>query len=286
MLQLAAMKPTIALLTDFGLRDSYVGVMKAVMRRICPEADFIDITHAVPPQDVRAAALTLMTVCAYFPSDTVFLAVVDPGVGTERRPLAVYAGDYYFVAPDNGLLSYVLAGLSAHEMVELRNPAYQLYPVSHTFHGRDVFAPAAAHLAVGVDLKQLGPNVENMRQIPLPRLAIGNGVVHGEVLYVDHFGNIVTSIGALIWLDDKRVRLQPHFGETTPLTDDLDAGRLTVTYKHTRLMGLKQTYGTVAQGEMLALTGSSGFLELAVNQGDCAAQLEVKIGDAVEMRLV
>lgn len=280
------MEPTIALLTDFGIQDTYVGVMKAVIRRICPQVEFIDLTHAIPPQNVRAAALALLSAYTYFPSGTVFLVIVDPGVGTIRRPVTVAAGDYFFVAPDNGVLSYTLAELAVHRMVELTNPDYQLQPRSYTFHGRDVFAPAAGYLAAGIELDLLGTPVDTLVQLRVPELAFDAGIVKGEVMHVDHFGNVITSIGELTWIDGQHVRLQPRFASRAIGLVEWSANRLTVTVKNARFTGLKQSYGMAAQGEALALVGSSGFLELAVNQGNCAKRFEVKPGDPVEMRIV
>ena len=137
----------IVLLTDFGLEDLYVGVMKGVMRKIMPSVTFVDITHSISPQSVREAALALMNTYHYFAEGTVFLVVVDPGVGTQRRPIAVKAGEYYFVAPDNGVLSYVMRGFDSYQAYELNKPDYWLDDVSNTFHGRDIFAPISAHLA-------------------------------------------------------------------------------------------------------------------------------------------
>src|SRR5664279_4495717 len=155
------MSRLIVLLTDFGTTDSYVGVMKGVMLGIAPDAQFVDLTHAIEPQNIRQAAFTLLNSYRFFPAGTIFLVVVDPGVGSERKPIAVCAGGsfaegYTFVAPDNGVLSYVLHELGDAQAVELDNPAYHLAGISYTFHGRDIFAPAVAHLAAGIALDQLG----------------------------------------------------------------------------------------------------------------------------------
>ncbi len=194
--------PIVTLLTDFGLEDEYVGVMKGVILSIAPQVRLVDLTHSVPPQDVRRAALILMNAAPYFPPDTVHLAVVDPGVGTERRPIAVRTGRGTFVGPDNGLFSFVLAEMETWTAVELREPAYRLPLVSTTFHGRDIFAPAAAHLASGVPVEALGPVVNNLATLPLPRLEIGESSLEGEILYADRFGNLVTSIGRFYRMDD------------------------------------------------------------------------------------
>ena len=171
---MASRQPLITLLTDFGSRDSYVGVLKGVIAGICPKAAVVDLTHAVPPQDIRAGAFQLLVACPYFPAGSVHLAVVDPGVGTDRPLIAVEAGGHSFVGPDNGLLRWIVERLAGDSWraVELTEPRYWLAPaseVSHTFHGRDVMAPMAAHLAAGVALERLGSPVSALGGPPLPR---------------------------------------------------------------------------------------------------------------------
>jgi S-adenosylmethionine hydrolase len=269
---------TIALLTDFGLTDAYVGVMKGVMLGLHPRAALVDITHGVQPQNVRQAALTLMTAYRYFPAGTVFLVVVDPGVGSTRRPVAVQAGDYGFVAPDNGVLSYTLAQLEAVRAVELETPA----GVSSTFHGRDIFAPAAARLARGDALGALGSPVGDLVQLPAPRLSVAPGTIRGEVVHIDHFGNVVTSIGRLERSTPQTLTLRPAFGgNVTPLT--VDAVSAQISAGGVQVRGIHATYSEVEPGTLLALVGSSGLLELGVNQGNAAARLGVRIGDTVEV---
>ena len=274
---------TVALLTDFGLRDSYVGVMKAVIRGICPTADFIDITHAIQPQNVREGALTLMGSYGYFPRGTAFLVVVDPGVGSTRRPVAVEADGYFFVAPDNGVLSYALSDMQIDRIVELSNPEYRLPSVSQTFHGRDIFAPAAAHLAAGVNIEQLGAALTKINLLPTPGLSINDERIAGEVVHIDHFGNVITSIGAWTWPDEHTLRLEPRFGDAR-LVREIPANRLEVEINHQRVRGVARTYSAAGRGDLLALIGSSGFLELAVNQGNGAAVLNAELGDWIEVR--
>lgn len=269
---------TIALLTDFGLTDAYVGVMKGVMLGLHPRAALVDITHGIQPQNVRQAALTLLTAYRYFPAGTVFLVVVDPGVGSTRRPVAVQAGDYGFVAPDNGVLSYTLAQLDAVRAVELETPT----GVSSTFHGRDIFAPAAARLARGDALEALGSTVGDLVQLPAPRLSVAPGTIRGEVVHIDHFGNVVTSIGRLERSARQTLTLRPAFGgDVTPLT--VDAVSAQVSAGGVQVRGIHATYSEVEPGTLLALVGSSGLLELGVNQGSAAARLGVRIGDTVDV---
>jgi S-adenosylmethionine hydrolase len=192
----AISRPVIAMMTDFGLGDGDVGVMKGVIAGITPNVHIIDITHEVAPQNVSSAAWILASAYRYFPRGTIFVCVVDPGVGSSRGAIAMHAGDWFFVGPDNGLFSSIFAEQPVHAVVALDNPAYHLSQVSSTFHGRDIFAPAGAHLARGVALYELGTQLE---PAALQRLEAGHPVRHGShidahILHVDHFGNLITSI--------------------------------------------------------------------------------------------
>lgn len=280
----AAVNPTVALLTDFGTADIFIGVMKGVMQGIAPHIQFIDISHHIEPQNVRQAAFALMNGYSYFPPETVFLVVVDPGVGTTRRPLAVRAGQYHFVAPDNGVLSYVLGNYPDHFAVELNNPQYHLPDVSDTFHGRDIFSPAAAHLANGVSVESVGVPAAELFSLPEPFFNYDDGVIEGEVLHIDRFGNITTSIGVLRWGTEDRLRLAPRFGEQrSPL--HLSAESVVIQFHDTTLYGIRRTYGEAMRGELLALLDSGGFLEIAVNQGSAANRLGAAIGDRIEVKI-
>jgi S-adenosylmethionine hydrolase len=193
---LSGHRPMLALLTDFGHGDGYVGIMKGVMLGIAPDAQLVDITHDVAPQNVASAAWILASSYHYFPRGTVFTCVVDPGVGSTRQPIALHAGHWFFVGPDNGLFSYALAEQPVHEAVLLSQAAYHLPQVSATFHGRDIFAPVSAHIAQGVALKELGPALD---PASLQRLAISPAQREGDrivaqVLHIDHFGNLITTI--------------------------------------------------------------------------------------------
>ena len=278
---IAAMIKTIALLTDFGLSDAYVGVMKGVMRTICPEAQHVDITHAIAPQNVPQAAFVLWTAYRYFPPDTVFLVVVDPGVGTARQPVAVQTAHGTFVAPDNGVLSYILLEIGEWQAAALHNPAYHLPEASHTFHGRDIFSPAAAHLANGVPLAELGPAVDELVRFPVPALAVEPTRIQGEVLHIDHFGNIVTSIGALRWIGAHTLRLVPQFGRDHAPIETIHAPACRVTVGNHTITGLHAAYGAVAPGTPLVLVGSSGQLEIGINQGHAARTLGIEQGEPV-----
>lgn len=260
----------IALITDFGIQDSYVGVMKGAIAGICPTAQTIDITHDLPPQDRYAARFTLLSVYPYMPPGTVYLVVVDPGVGTQRRAVAVQTSQAMLVGPDNGVLSGVWqsdrrGNQAILNAVELTNRDYWRSPhPSTTFHGRDIFAPVAAHLANGVPIDRLGTRLDPQSLIALPLrapIATATGWT-GAIQYIDRFGNAATTIPtSAVTARDWTVRV----GDRT-----LPGG---------------QTYGDVLPGQGMALVGSHGFVELAVNQGSAQQQLGLAVGDRVELTL-
>jgi S-adenosylmethionine hydrolase len=274
----------IGLLTDFGIVDAYVGVMKGVILTITPYVPIVDITHQIQPQNVRQAAFTLMNTYRYFPAGTIFLVVVDPGVGSERNPIGVHAGDYTFIAPDNGVLSFTLAELGSHHAVALSNPTYQLSVVSNTFHGRDIFAPAAAHLAAGVNLKDFGEPVNDLVVLPSPILRADSKEITGEVVHIDHFGNVVTSIGQLRWITPERLTLTPRFGESSAAVP-IPATDTAIMVGGNIIAGIQHTYSEVVRGQLLAMVGSNSYLEIAVNQGNAAAWLDVSIGDQIMLQI-
>jgi S-adenosylmethionine hydrolase len=254
-------RPVIALLTDFGLVDHYVAAMKGVMLGICPDAVFIDVSHDIPPQDILGGALELEAVAPFLPGGTVVVAVVDPGVGSARRAIAIEASGLRFVGPDNGLFSLVGPPTQA---VELREPRYARSTVSHTFEGRDRFAPAAAWLAAGVGLQQLGPVIDRIVRLDIPRPSTSDTTIDGVVLRVDRFGNLVSNITR----DDLR-SLEPPF---------------VITAAETTIEGLSSTYSERPFGALCALFGSTDRLEIAVNGGSAAAALDAARGTAVQVR--
>ncbi len=253
----------VTLLTDFGLADAYVGTVKGVILGINPAARLVDLTHAVPPQDVRAGSELLAEAWRVFPRGTVHLAVVDPGVGTARRAIAVAAGGHYFVGPDNGLLGFCFQ-LPGARAVVLRNPRYRRSPVSRTFHARDVFAPAAAHCSRGVSLRALGPPLEDPVRLPPRGPRVRRGRVTGEVIWVDRFGNLLTN-----------VRAEDLAGD--PAAWSLRIGRA-------RIPALVGTYGDCPAGGLGALLDSSGRVEIFVREGDAARRLGVGPGTPVSLR--
>ncbi len=259
------MRPLIALLSDFGSRDHYAGTMKGVMMGICPELSLVDITHSVRPHDVLEGALQLAAACRYFPPGTIFLAVVDPGVGSSRRGLAAEAGDYRFVAPDNGLLTAVFQEMPPRKIVELTERRYARPTVSRTFEGRDRFAPAAAWLARGIQLSALGRTLPSCQQIDIPRPEVTTTTLRGVVLLVDHFGNLVTNI-------DRRAF--EALARDHPVS--LTAGGHAIG-------GVVATYADIRPGEVCALFGSTDHLEIAANGGSAEAALALTRGARIEI---
>jgi S-adenosyl-L-methionine hydrolase (adenosine-forming) len=259
------MVPIITLTTDFGLHDPFVGIMKGVILSICPSARLVDLTHDVAPQDILGGALALEAGWPYFPEGSVHLAVVDPGVGSARRALAVQARGHYLVGPDNGLLTPALmdAGWRA---VALTAPEYRLAEVSRTFHGRDVFAPAAAYLAAGVPLERLGPAVTDPVRRPIPRSRLEDGALIGEVLAVDRFGNLLTSI------------------EAAQLVG-LPGGRpVAVEVADRTVAGPVEVYADGADARPTAIVGSTGRVEIFVRDGRADQVLGVGRGAPVRVR--
>jgi S-adenosyl-L-methionine hydrolase (adenosine-forming) len=259
------MRPVVALLTDFGTRDHYAGTMKGVVLGICPDAVLVDISHDVPPHDVLTAALELAACYRYFPAGTVFLVVVDPGVGSSRRPLAAEVGEYRFVAPDNGVLSAVFKESAPRRIVELTERRFARPTVSRTFEGRDRFAPAAAWLAKGTELKALGRSVSDDVRLAIPDPVVGERHVRGEVLRVDRFGNLITNI-------DRRAF--DRLGRPGDATIEIRAGEHLVDR-------LVTTYAEIAPGEVCSLFGSTDHLEIAANSASAAETLGLARGAGV-----
>ena len=261
-------RPLVTLLTDFGTRDAFVGVMKGVILARCPQAALVDLTHEVPAFDILGASFVLQSAVPFFPRGTVHLAVVDPGVGGPRRALAARIAGQLFVAPDNGLLSYPLARGRLEALHLISKEAYRLKPVSATFHGRDVFAPAAGYLAAGLEMERLGPAVEDPVRLPIlePRVDAGGGLV-GQVVWIDGFGNCITNIDrkAVEAMRSPSGRLQALLGvHRFPLVQYFDEASL--------------------DGEA-AVFGSSGYLELFSRRDDLASRLAIRSGTNVTLLL-
>jgi S-adenosylmethionine hydrolase len=213
------------------------------------------------------------------------VVVVDPGVGSARKPIAVEAGDYRFVAPDNGVLTYALGKSDDIHVVELTNRSYRLPEMSNTFHGRDLFAPAAAHLISGVALDRLGERQDKLFRLPMPQLTVSTASLGGEVMHIDHFGNVITSIGPFRWVASDQLLLVPVSGKKDcALT--ISAPDTVIEIRGVTLPAVHRAYHETKQGELLALVGSSGYLEVAVNQGNAAARLDVTAGDQVRALII
>ncbi|HCC59380.1 MAG TPA: hypothetical protein DEQ47_19375 [Solibacterales bacterium] len=262
-------KPSvITLTTDFGLADHYVGTIKGVILSIYPEARIVDISHEIPAYDVRRAAFLIEQAWRYFPPATVHVVVVDPGVGSARRAILAEAGGQFFLAPDNGLLSMVLAGAQPVTVRSLDAAEYFLPSVSRTFHGRDVFAPAAAHLASGVAPSQLGAEIENYLRLTIeePVRTARRGWT-GQIAAIDAFGNIITNFAfeALAQIEQQAFEISIGMQRVTRLV---------------------QSYTEAGGGELVAIAGSSGFLEIACYQDSAALRLGVGAGAPVELRLL
>jgi hypothetical protein len=248
-------RPTIALLTDFGTRDHYAGTLKGVILSLCADATLVDLTHDIEPHDVLSGALELAACYRYFPAGTIFLAVVDPGVGSARRGLAAEAGDYRFVAPDNGVLSMVFRETPPRKVVDLSERRYARPTVSRTFEGRDRFAPAAGWLARGIDLSAMGRPVARWHALDVPAPEASDGRLTGQVLRIDRFGNLVTNI-------DRR-----RFDQ---FRQDAD---IEITIEGQSVPRLVATYAEAQDGAICALFGSTDHLEVALNGGSAAGAL-------------
>jgi S-adenosylmethionine hydrolase len=259
-------RPLITLLTDFGTRDAYVASLKGVILSLNPEANLVDLSHEVPPQDIRAGALILAAASPFFPPGAIHLAVVDPGVGGGRRALAARCRGCYWVGPDNGLFHFIFDQAPDLALVSLENSAYFRPQVSATFHGRDIFAPVAAHLSLGVLLDRFGPRITDPVLLNLPQPVITPTIINGEIISVDRFGNLISNL-RFAEVADRLKEAGMH----------LKAGPLTLT-------GLARTYADVAPGEFLALEGSHGFLEIACALDNAARRLGAGVGLKVEIR--
>ncbi|MBT0158991.1 SAM-dependent chlorinase/fluorinase [Candidatus Bathyarchaeota archaeon A05DMB-2] len=254
----------ITLTTDFGLKDPYAAEMKAAILSICPSAMIIDVTHEIEKFNIRMGAYVLASAALYFPKGTIHVAVVDPGVGTRRRSILIKTRHGFFVGPDNGLLILAAEKTGVDGVYELTNPRFMLPKVSSTFHGRDVFAPAAAHLANGAKPEAFGPEIRDIEKPSFAKVIERKGSFTGEVLHVDGFGNVITNISA---------EVLARMGVRDWLRVELASGRLRLRFC--------KAYGEAKPQEPLALIGSHGYLELSVNQGSASERFGLKSGDKV-----
>lgn len=252
----------ITLTTDFGHRDPFVGIMKGVIAGINPKAQVIDLTHGIPRHDVMAGALTLCHSFSYFPSGTIHVVVIDPGVGGTRRPILTESAGNYFIGPDNGVLSLAMEGGRLEQIIELTNAKYHLKAPGATFHGRDIFAPVAAHLSLGVLPAAFGDKLSTIVKLHIPRVVRSQNRLAGEIIYIDGYGNLFTNIGAQ--------DLTGCPGEKLVLT----IGRATVR-------GLASSYDSVKVNDLAAIINSWGILEVAAYKGNAEQTCKAKIGDKV-----
>lgn len=255
----------ITLSTDFGARDWFVGTMKGVILSINPQAIIVDITHEIAPGDVRAGAFVLRAACRFFPAQTIHVAVVDPGVGSRRPAIAVQTDRYTFIGPDNGVLSWALAQEKVRTIRRLENQKCFLHPVSRTFHGRDVFAPVAAHLSKGFPFQKLGRAVRDFARLPWPEPRRMGKALCGQIVYVDRFGNAITNIPEELARPGLRRRWKVMLGRK-------------------QLCRVEPFYQAVPPGKPVAVFGSSGLLEIAINGGNAAKQLALAVADPVSLQ--
>ncbi len=255
----------ITLTTDFGTRDWFVGAMKGVILGIQPKAIIVDLAHDIPSGNIRGGAFSLMAGYSCFPKGTVHVAVVDPGVGGPRPAIAVRTENYFFVGPDNGALSLALAREPIKSIHRLENERFFHKPVSRTFHGRDIFAPVAAYLSRGVRVARLGPALTQFVRLDWPRALASNDRIAGEIVYIDRFGNLVTNIEA---------KLLRSFGDKPC---EVFAG-------NKRLCPIAPFYGAVAVGRPLAVIGSTGLLEIAINGASAAEKLRLNVSAKLSVR--
>lgn len=278
--------PLIAILTDFGTQDPFTGILKGVIARLAPGLPVIDLTNSIPAGDIRRAAFHLWQSVPFFPAGTVFLSVVDPGVGTSRRPMILEtsispsSGKYWFVGPDNGIFTYLLNAKS--HAWEITNPEYMLEGASKTFHGRDIFAPAAAHLAQGVPAASFGPPLDSPSQFERPCLEFGQpGILKGEVLFADTFGNLLTSLGRFDRSGPGKIKFVPWLpgGEPAEIPD----AAINVQLPDGSRLPLVNTFGEIPQGYCAALVGSSGLIEIVSNQASAANLLKLSGSDPIQL---
>jgi len=256
----------ITLTTDFGLKDPYVAEMKAVILSISPNATIIDVTHDIEKFNIRMGAYILASATPYFPKGTIHIAIVDPGVGTLRRPLLIQTKQSFYIGPDNGLLVLAAKNQNITHIYEVRNPKLMLPQISGTFHGRDVFAPAAAHLANGTPPTEFGPETREITRPEFAKIVRRKNVLVGEVLHIDSFGNIITNL------------------KKTDLEKANIKNALTVTLKNVRLkLKLCKAYDEVGPQEPLAVIGSHNLLEISINQGNAANKFRIEAEDKIRL---
>ncbi|MBN1841835.1 MAG: SAM-dependent chlorinase/fluorinase [Deltaproteobacteria bacterium] len=267
--------PVITLLTDFGLKDEYVGAIKGVILSINSRVQLVDISHNLTRHDILQAALIIKGAFRYFPKGSIHVIVVDPGVGGKRKVICLKKEGHVFVAPDNGVLSLVTQDGKADEIYAVSTQAYFLKPVSNTFHGRDIIAPVAAHLSKGAALPSLGEKLTlddiNTLDIPVPFLSSDGRLLAGEIISIDHFGNLITNI------DQKTFEI---------FTGKRKSGTVVIGLGSSTIQGVSESYDTVKVGDPLAIFGSRNLLEISVNQADASSYFRARVGLAVNVEVL
>ena len=255
----------ITLSTDFGQAGGYAGAVKGVLLRINPQIKIVDITHEISPFNILEGALLLNSFYQFFPRGTIHLVVVDPGVGGKRKGILVRTDNYFFVGPDNGIFSFIYDREKVREMINLTNSEYFLGKPSSTFHARDIFAPVSAYLSLGVKSGEFGRATQDCYKLKLPAPVYGKGCLTGEIIHIDRFGNLITSISSDLIQERNKVQIR---------------------IKNKKINYFSQYYEEEKKGKLLALIGSSNFLEIAVNQGNAQKLLKAKTGDKVKIEKI
>lgn len=258
------MKNIITLTTDFGSQDGYVGAVKGVILSINPKAEIIDISHQIPAHNVLAGAFCLFNSGSFFPEGTIHVAVVDPGVGGKRKAILIQTERYFLIGPDNGIFSLFLRTEKIKRMVSVTNPKYFLGKVSATFQGRDIFAPVAAYLSLGIEPKEFGLTLPEIARLSLPGIEKRRGGIIGQIIHIDNFGNLVSNVKAQELNEFKIMKIKVR-KRTIPQ--------------------LSRTFSEVKKGELLAYIGSSGFFEIGIREGNARLELDAKMGDQIEIQI-
>jgi len=274
------MSPPIFILTDFGTADPFVGIMKAVISQISPNTQIIDLTHEVPPGDIRLGAVLLWQSLPYLPKGSVILSVIDPGVGTTRRPILLQTGGLTFIGPDNGTFSFILK--ADYRVWELQNPDLALPQTGATFHGRDIFAPAAAYVASGVPASSFGPPLMDLALIPPPVLSCSDrNVMEGEIIHIDRFGNALTSIGQFLPLEQRTYNFHPWIGECRQVKVNLHQAQ--VQLPDQVKLNWAANFAEIPVSACRFILGSSGLIEIAANRQRAANLLNLALEDPVTL---
>lgn len=257
----------VALITDFGYKSPFVGIMKGVIKTTAPESEIIDITHNISEYSIQEAAFVLAHSYSYFPKNTVFVTVVDPGVGSNRKIVLLKTEKYYFIAPDNGILSWTIKKEKVKKIISVTNNKYFFQPVSNTFHGRDIFAPIAGHIINGIDINNFGPEISKIYKISFPEIIKINNVFQGQVLYIDKFGNVITN-----FTEDKFRQV-------------LKNGLFELRIKNKKLDRIQTSYSGIEPSKPCLIWGSFGYLEIALREDSIARLYRINVEDKIIIRM-